>query len=184
MNFRIETARCILRAWQPDTDRTALARMATDPTMMRYVTDGVPWTDTQVDALFTRQAASLARHSLCVGALCLRDSGEVVGVVGAQPVDRLDGLDLAWWIWREHWGRGLATEAAAAACEDAFTRVGLPRLFACIDPDNTASHRVAQALGMRPLQRMPANQTASWRTPGDVDVYVIERNDWMAQRLR
>jgi len=178
MRFLVETPRCIIRDWQPEQDRAGLKRMTSDAEMMRYITGGEIWDDARVDGLFARQAQSLARHGVCVGALCLRESDEIVGIVGVQPLDRLDGFDLGWWVWREYWNRGLATEAAIAACDDAFGRAGLGRLFACIDPDNGASHRVARKLGMRPHGRMKASDTGSWRNDAIVDVYVLERADW------
>ncbi|WP_310243082.1 GNAT family N-acetyltransferase [Promicromonospora iranensis] len=46
-------------------------------------------------------------------------------------------------------GRGLATEAARATLELAFTRYGFHRVYARIDEENAASVRVAERLGMR-----------------------------------
>ena len=49
---------------------------------------------------------------------------------------------------RSYWGRGYATEAAQAVRDYAFNRLRLPRLIAMIDPQNIASIRVAEKLGM------------------------------------
>ena len=48
-----------------------------------------------------------------------------------------------------HWNQGIATEAAALVAEDCFTRAGLDRLVALTRPDNTASLRTLEKLGMR-----------------------------------
>jgi RimJ/RimL family protein N-acetyltransferase len=184
MPFFVETPRCYVRAWQAEQDRAGLTRMTSDAETMRYITGGEVWDDVRVDGLFARQARSLAQHGVCVGPLCLRENDEIAGIVGVQPLDRLDGFDLGWWVWREYWNRGLASEAAVAACDDAFRRAGLERLFACIDPDNAASHRVARKLGMRPHGRMKASETGSWRNDAIVDVYVLEREAWLDDRPR
>lgn len=184
MSLLIETPRCVIRAWQPERDRAGLMRMTSDAEMMRYITGGETWDDARVDGLFARQARSMAAHGVCVGALCRKDDGEIVGIVGVQPLDCLDGFDLGWWIWRAYWNQGLATEAAIASCDDAFGRAGLTRLYACIDPDNHASHGVARKLGMRAIGRMKASETGSWRNDALVDVYELTRPDWQAQRLR
>jgi len=52
-------------------------------------------------------------------------------------------------IARSAWGKGFATEAAAALCQAAFGLLGLPRLIALIDPQNVASARVAEKIGLR-----------------------------------
>ena len=48
-----------------------------------------------------------------------------------------------------HWNRGIATEAADLVAVDCFTRAGLDRLIALTTPDNKASLRTLEKLGMR-----------------------------------
>ena len=48
-----------------------------------------------------------------------------------------------------HWNRGIATEAAALVAVDCFTRAGLDRLIALTTPDNKASLRTLEKLGVR-----------------------------------
>ena len=56
--------------------------------------------------------------------------------------------EFGWRLARGAWGRGLATEAAGAARDDAFERLGLPELISIIHPENERSRRVATKLGM------------------------------------
>ncbi len=173
MSYEIETDRLLIRPWQPD-DRPAFARMAEDTEMMRYV-NGSPMSSTQIDAFFARQGAHLARSGMCMGALVPRETGEVVGVAGAQPLDRNPSHDIGWWIWKAHWRRGYAAEAAAAIVEHAWTRLGLASIGAVIDPANVASIGVAKKVGMHLRHRTTADQTASWRPAIDVLVFGIDR---------
>ncbi|EWY39473.1 hypothetical protein N825_06250 [Skermanella stibiiresistens SB22] len=55
---------------------------------------------------------------------------------------------------KEHHGRGYATEAVGAAVAFGFNDVGLHRITLHIDPDNTASRRVAGKLGFSQEGRM------------------------------
>lgn len=171
--YRIETPRLLIREWQPQ-DRPAFARMATDPEMMRYITGGEAMPAERIDGFFGRQQGHLEACGLCMGAMVLRASGEIVGTAGAQPLDRLPGHDLGWWVWKDHWRRGYATEAAAAIRDHALRVAGLPRIHAVIDPDNHASRGVAGKIGMRLSARTTADRTASWRPPIDVLVYTID----------
>ncbi len=84
-----------------------------------------------------------------------RNTGDFVGWVGAfyregcveegwAPTQ----IELGWSILRAHWRRGFATEAARGALAFAFERHGAERVIAHVHPDNVASARVAQAIGM------------------------------------
>ena len=147
MTFRLSTERLYIRPWQK-SDRPALERMVRDEEMMRYITRSRTWSDEEVDELLERQARHLVKYGICFGAAVLAETGEVIGMVGIQPHD--DGqFELGWWIWKEYWGRGYATEAAAAFIEHARDVMGLGRLVAVIDPPNLASGKVAAKLGMQ-----------------------------------
>jgi len=161
MSFEFVTERLRLRPWRP-ADRPALERMVHDPDMMRYITHGRTWTDKEVDELLERQARHLKNHGVCFGAVELLATGEVIGLVGLQPHD--DGeFELGWWIWKAHWGRGYATEAARAFIAHARDVMGLDRLVAVIDPPNAASIQVAERLGMAFERIKSASETIARR---------------------
>lgn len=77
--------------------------------------------------------------------------GEFVGDCGLtwQSVNGAPELEVGYHVRSELHGRGYATEAAAA-CRDLARRKALAdRLVAIIHPDNTASRRVAEKIGLR-----------------------------------
>jgi [ribosomal protein S5]-alanine N-acetyltransferase len=146
MAFELDTARLLIRPWR-DADRPALERMARDAQMMRFVRRGRILSDEEVDEILERQARHLERYGVCFGAVVMKGNDEVIGLAGMQPHD--DGqFELGWWIWKDHWGRGYATEAAAAFVAHGRDMMGLKRVVAVIDPPNLASRRVAEKLGM------------------------------------
>jgi [ribosomal protein S5]-alanine N-acetyltransferase len=170
--LRLTTARLHIRPWQ-EADHPALERMVRDPDMMRYITRGRLWSDAELDELLERQARHLARHGICFGAVVLAESDEVIGMAGLQPHD--DGqFELGWWIWKEHWGHGFATEAAAALVAYARDVMGLERLVAVIDPPNIASIRVAEKLGMRFECIKSARETVASREDMPIAYYGLE----------
>jgi RimJ/RimL family protein N-acetyltransferase len=70
-------------------------------------------------------------------------------IVGGIALHREgDGLELGYWIARDHWGRGYATEAARGALEVARA-LGHKRVLAGHYLDNPASGRVLRKLGFR-----------------------------------
>lgn len=79
-----------------------------------------------------------------------RETGALVGECGLveQNVEGVTEIEVGYQLLRESWGRGLATEAAAACRDHARDVAGLTRLVALIDPRNTASQRVAANIGL------------------------------------
>ncbi len=136
-----------MRPWR-SRDRSALERMVRDADMMRYITQGQTWSDEAVDEMLERQARHLDVHGVCFCATELTATGEVIGLVGLQPLDDGD-FELGWWIWKDHWGQGFATEAGRAFVAHARDVLGLKTLVAVIDPPNAASRAVAEKLGLR-----------------------------------
>ena len=143
--FRLETERLIIRPWQPD-DRPALAAITHDPEVMKYVHAGKPYSEEELDELFARQARQLADFGVCMGALVEKSTGRLAGVAGTQPLG--DDYEIGWWLARDLWGRGYATEAGRAAMQHVFDVLERPRAVAIIDPENESSKRVVARLGM------------------------------------
>ncbi len=173
--FHIETPRLRIRAWEPQ-DRAAFAAMATDAELMRYITDGVPMSPEQIDAALARQAAHMRNVGFCMGAAELRTSGEIIGVIGLQPVDKDDAIDIGWWVRREYQRQGFAREAATALV--AFMQRHYPEapITASIHPDNLASQGVARSIGLHaPNRTVPASSIASWRPDIPVLVFRSDR---------
>jgi len=72
--------------------------------------------------------------------------GPIIGTVGFKHAD--GGLELGYWIARDHWGQGYATEAARGALQVARA-LGNKRVLAGHYVDNPASGRVLRKLGFR-----------------------------------
>jgi RimJ/RimL family protein N-acetyltransferase len=77
-----------------------------------------------------------------------KETGHIVGSVGAFFREDANVMELGWNTWRAFWGRGFANEAAAAALHHAFEVRRQPTVRALIAPANTSSLRVASRLGL------------------------------------
>jgi ribosomal-protein-alanine N-acetyltransferase len=179
--FQLETDRLLIRPWQPE-DRPAFAAMATDPEVMRYVHHGEPYTEKEMDDFLARQARQLAEHDVCMGALVEKSSGRVVGVAGVQPLGKSGDLEIGWWLSRDVWGRGYATEAGGAAMQHVLQTLERPRVVAIIDPGNDASVRVVQRLGMRYEGRRTGAELTHRLPEILVDLFVRDREPLTVNR--
>jgi RimJ/RimL family protein N-acetyltransferase len=144
----LETDRLVLAAWQL-SDWIALRPIATDVEVMRYITGGVPWTDERIRLFVTRQIELFSQGGFCRWKLLVKPTREMIGFCGVGFWG--DGLELeiGWWLARQYWARGLATEAARAALRDVFERAGLDRVISIARPANTASIRIMEKLGLK-----------------------------------
>ena len=84
-------------------------------------------------------------------------------------------VEVLYALGRPFWGRGYAREAAAAALRFGFETVGLDRIVAFVVPENTASARVLEAVGLRSIGDTDYNgftvrgfriEAADWRARG------------------
>jgi RimJ/RimL family protein N-acetyltransferase len=171
--FRLETPRLIIRPWQKK-DRAAFAGMARDPEVMRYVHRGEPFTDEEIDIWLARQERQLGEFNVCMGAMVEKRSGRVLGVAGTQPLGRTADYEIGWWLARDAWGHGYATEAGAAAMQHVFDVLDRPRAVAIIDVGNEPSVAVAKRLGMLYDRRYTGSELTH-RLP-DIVVDLFYRN--------
>ncbi len=74
-------------------------------------------------------------------------TGQLVGRVGFYQPDGWPGFELGWTIGRKWWGKGYASESARRCLRHAFDDMHRDAVISLIDPANTASIRVAEAIG-------------------------------------
>lgn len=142
-----ETSRLILRHFTLD-DLEALVAMHSDPEVSRFL--GGVKTPEQSRQRLLEWIAEYQQYGFSKWAVVLRTTGELIGRCGLslEEVEGASEWELGWTFARTHWGHGYATEAAAAARNHSFSKLGLQRLISLIRPGNFASIRVAERLGM------------------------------------
>ncbi len=172
------TPRLVLRSWV-STDLAPFAEMCADPDVMRFIGDGSVKTFAEAQESIERSHGSWASKGWGLFAIECLENGSFIGCCGLAEPDLLQPLrpsvEIGWRLDPAAWGRGFATEAAAAVVDWAFSALQLKRLVAVVHLDNLASHRVADKIGMRREQRTIVPGLGSW-----VDVYELEQANWQA----
>lgn len=111
---------------------------------------GGPFTEAHVAARLEKEIATQAEFGVQYWPTFLLDDGQHVGCAGLRPY-RVDErvYELGFHLRPEHWGRGLAKEAARAVIKFAFENLGASALFAGHHPENGASRQLLEKLGFR-----------------------------------
>jgi len=143
---------------------------------MRYVHAGLPYNEDEIDEWFVRRARQIEELDMCMGALIEKSTGDLAGVAGAQPLGTTGDLEIGWWLARDRWGRGHATEIGRAAMNYVLDTLDRPRVVAVIDPGNEPSKRVVARLGMRYEARVTGAQLGH-RLPEIVVDYFVKEKD-------
>ncbi|MEH3068838.1 MAG: GNAT family N-acetyltransferase [Aeromicrobium erythreum] len=97
--------------------------------------------------------------------------GEMVGQVTVNGISwgSARWASIGYWIARRHAGRGITPVAVALVVDHLLDTVGLHRVEISIRPENEASLRVVQKLGLdegRAGARLPAHRRCLARPPG------------------
>jgi len=156
----IQTERLLLRELVP-ADAPFILELVTDPAFLRNIGDrGVRDLDTAARYIADGPTASYARHGYGLWRVELRDTGEPIGTCGLLRRDALPDPDIGYAYLPQHRARGYAQEAAAAVLRYAREALALPRVLAIVNPDNAASIRVLERLGMRAEGRLRLSEEA------------------------
>jgi RimJ/RimL family protein N-acetyltransferase len=168
----------ILREHTLDDLRPVL-KYAADPVVARYVT-WEPATE-QTALAFLKDAVTTAAQtprSSYVLAIVERASR---GVIGAARIGIEAGADrradIGYVLRRDRWHRGWATKAAGMLVDFGFRDLGMYRIWATSHPENLASARVLERIGMTYEGRIRGHMfvKGAWR---DSLAYAIVRPDW------
>ncbi len=146
----LQTARLTLRRFVPQ-DLDDLLALYADPEVTRHIPDAPTTPEGTVRELAWHISGPDGQPELGLWATIHRDTGAIIGRCGLLPW-ALDGkreVEVAYLFARQHWGQGLATEAARALRDHAFGKLNLTRLVCLIQHGHGASIRVAEKIGMR-----------------------------------
>lgn len=143
----LETQRLMLRPFALE-DAPSFMELNADPEVMQYTGDS-PFATVQDAEDLIRNYRQYADYQLGRLTMQHRHTGELLGWCGLKYLAEQDEVDLGYRLHRRYWNQGYATEASQACLDYGFNIKGLDYIIARADPQNVASTRVMQKLGMR-----------------------------------
>src|SRR5262245_8975490 len=145
----METPRLILRRLELG-DAPFILELLNDPSFLRYIGDkGVRNLDDAREYIRTGPMASYERFGFGLFLTALREGGVPIGICGLLKRDSLEDVDVGFAFLPQYWSKGYAFESASAVLAYGRQELGLGRIVAITNPDNTASMRLLGKLGLQ-----------------------------------
>lgn len=132
-----------------------------------------PWPYSEQDARNFAQRTPVATEPRFL--ITTANNAQVIGCIGldAHDPEYPGAVEIGYWIARQHWGKGYATEAGRAAL-DIASALGYPRVFGSHFLDNPASGAVLVKLGFEPTGRVIERHSCGRGEAAMTAEYVIE----------
>ena len=177
MTNAVSTERLFLRRFTPD-DWLGLYACLSRPEVARFE-PYEPYSEEKAKTEAARRA-----ENPDFWAVCLPD-GRLIGTIFLSKQPAFETWELGYAFHPDFWGHGYASEAARAMLGEVFGREGAWRVVAMCDPENRASWRLLERLGMRREGHLRRNiwfkrdETGAtiWK---DTYEYAILREEWNA----
>lgn len=146
--IQIKTERLTLRPFTLN-DAEFIVDLVNQPSFIQNIRDvGVRTIADAEKYLENGPIASYARNGFGLLAVTLNDTGQPIGMCGLIKRDSLEDVDIGYAFLPKFWSRGYALESARAVMNHAKEALGLKRVVAIVDPNNAASIRVLEKIGM------------------------------------
>lgn len=145
----LETQRLSIRRLVED-DAPFILELVNEPAFIKNIADrGVRNLDDARKYIADGPVAMYGRYGFGLFAVELKDSGVPIGMCGLLKRDSLEDVDLGYALFERYWGKGYASEAAAAVIDYGRKTFGLKRILAITAQHNQGSINVLEKMGFR-----------------------------------
>ncbi|GAB5400644.1 MAG: GNAT family N-acetyltransferase [Aureisphaera sp.] len=173
MKTSIETERLVLREIT-FADKEDLFQLHTDPEVQKYTGEPVVETMEEIEEAIRVRHFDYATYGYGRMATILKETNEFIGWAGLTYLPEFDKVDLGYRFKKEYWGKGYATEASEAILHHGFRVLNLDLIIAIAMPDNKASFKIMEKVGMHFDKQAPYDETIQ-----DAIWYRLDRTDYV-----
>lgn len=172
----IETPRLLLRQFTMD-DLDDLHLIYSHPDLTQYLSNEQPLRLEQTQAAINSIIETWRQHKFGVWAVVYKEHQKLIGHCGLKFLENTLEIQIGYLLLKAYWGRGLGTEAAAAVLKYSFEVVKLERIVAIAKPENIASRRVMEKIGMK-------YEKDAYYYDNDVVYYSLSRRAYQLEALQ
>jgi RimJ/RimL family protein N-acetyltransferase len=147
----IETKRLYLRQFSPE-DAQQLFELSSNPQVMQYMSQR-DRNSTTLEQTATMVKECIQHYSLESGLgvwpTILKEGEKFTGWTLLKNLEKTEEIEIGYRYFPRFWGQGLCTEISLAVLKYGFTEVGLDRIVGISHPQNKASIRVLEKIGLK-----------------------------------
>ncbi len=147
----IKTDRLILRPWKEE-DIEPFAQLNGDPHVMKYFPSTL--TKEVSDQMAKRMQNKIEERGWGWWAVSVPEVADFIGFIGLNNVDQsfqvpfTPAIEIGWRLASNYWGKGYASEGAAACLKYGFEVLKLAEIVSFTSVPNNRSRRVMEKIGM------------------------------------
>jgi len=145
----LKTPRLIFRHFFPADLNQLYQEIYSHPLVAQALSPTGSLTSEQTAQILHRRLDHWQKHGFGVWALVHKQNQQLMGHCGLHYLGNTSEVELTYAINPFYWRQGLATEAARAVLHWGFDALKLKQIVAVTGPENVASRRVMQKLGMK-----------------------------------
>jgi ribosomal-protein-alanine N-acetyltransferase len=172
----LRTERLILRPFELSDARIVQQKAGDKAVADTTANIPYPYPDGLAEEWISTHQPKFESGELINCAITLEKTRELIGAIGLVINKRFNHAELGFWIEKDLWGKGYATEAARALIDYGFNKFGLHKIFAHHMTRNPASGKVMKKLGMHEEGLLKEHVLRSGKYE-DVIVYGILNDD-------
>jgi ribosomal-protein-alanine N-acetyltransferase len=186
-DIRLETDRLIVMPFTMQ-DLEVTHQMLSNEQVMKYLPDGVMPLEKSKEVLeyligcYDKNTPErIVKLTLAV---TKKEDGRIVGWCGLGPLGFApEDIEIYYGLHPDYWGQGITTEAAKAVLDFAFKATKLEKVVAIVRPENGASVRVIEKMGLI-FQKILEDLPEKYRWFDGCRYYTISREDYFKKRSR
>jgi RimJ/RimL family protein N-acetyltransferase len=146
----LETERLRLRHLDPDADAQFILELVNEPPFLQYIGDkGVRTLADARGYITDGPVKSYKTNGYGLYKVELKTDAASIGMCGLLKRDTLPDADIGFAFLKRYWNEGYAYESAAAVMKYAREQLAINRVLAITTPDNVASGKLLNKIGLR-----------------------------------
>jgi RimJ/RimL family protein N-acetyltransferase len=146
----IETDRLILRTWKAE-DAEPYYHINQDLKVIEFLPG--PMSMQKVEDFIAAENLQFEKMGYTLWAVEEKEMGKLMGFIGLNSPEWKSHftpcVEIGWRLGSPYWNKGFATEGAKAVLEYGFNQLGLSEIVSFTVPENIASLRVMEKIGMK-----------------------------------